>query len=142
MNCSIICAGTRICLWGAFFAISEFPVSPLASLTCVTTEHKGRVVSKSLAIIYHHIAPKLFWGFHEKRTLYGSYKVAEPEKALLDWIYLLRQRGLPADTDELDVSGVDRAKLLDYANRYPKPVKQQVTDLLAEFAAGRGGSRT
>ncbi len=113
-----------------------------ASLTCVTTEHKGRVDSKSLSIIYHHISPKLFWGFHEKRTLYGSYKVAEPEKALLDWIYLLRQRGLPADTDELDVSGVDRAKLLDYANRYPKPVKQQVTDLLAEFAAGRGGSRT
>jgi hypothetical protein len=111
-------------------------------LTCVTTGTVGEFRSKSFAIVYHRISPKLFWGFHEKRTLYGSYKVAEPEKALLDWIYLLRQRGLPAATDELDVSEIDRAKLLDYANKYPKPVRQQITELLAEFAAGRSGSVT
>jgi len=112
------------------------------SLTCVTTEHKGRIDSKSLSITFHHISPKLFWGFHEKRTLYGSYKVAEPEKAILDWIYLARQRGLPAATDEFDVSQIDRGKLLDYAAKYPKPVRQQITELLADFAAGRAGSLT
>ena len=111
-------------------------------LSCVTTGKPGEFRSRSLGIDYHHISPKLFWGFHEKRTLYGSYKVAEPEKALLDWVYLLRQRGLPAETDELDVSGIDRGKLLDYAAKYPKPVRHQITELLAEFAAGRAGSST
>ncbi len=112
------------------------------SLTCVTTEHKGTVSSKSLAITFHQISPQLFWGFREKRTLFGSYKVAEPEKALLDWIYLLRRRGLPADTDEFEISQIDRGKLLDYSLKYPKPVQQQIKDLLADFAAGRSGSPT
>jgi len=111
-------------------------------LTCATTGRAAEFRSKSFAVIYQHISPKLFWGFHEKRALYGSYKVAEPEKALLDWIYLARQRGLLAATDELDVSGIDRGKLLDYAAKYPKPVRQQITELLAEFAAGRAGSST
>jgi predicted transcriptional regulator of viral defense system len=113
-----------------------------STLTCVTTEHQGTVRSKSLAITFQHISPKLFWGFREKPTLYGAYKTAEPEKALLDWVYLLRQRGLPAATDEFDVSQIDRGKLLDYSQKYPKPVRQQVTELLAEFAAGRSGSLT
>ena len=115
--------------------------TPIA-LTCVTTEREGEFRSKSFAVVYKHISPKLFWGFTEKRTLYGSYKVAEPEKAILDWIYLARQNGQPAETDEFEVSRIDRGKLIDYSLKYPKPVQQQVKDLLADFAAGRSGSPT
>jgi len=111
-------------------------------LTCVTTGREGEFGSPSFAIVFRHISPKLYWGFHEKRTLYGSYKVAEPEKAILDWIYLARQNGQPADTDEFDISRIDRGKLLDYSLKYPKPVQQQIKDLLADFAAGRSGSPT
>lgn len=109
-------------------------------LTCVTTGRNGDFRSKSFAVEYRHISPKLFWGFREKRTLYGSYKVAEPEKAILDWIYLARQNGQPAETDEFDISQIDRGKLLDYSVKFPKPVRQQIKDLLADFAAGRSGS--
>ncbi|ABF39602.1 hypothetical protein Acid345_0597 [Candidatus Koribacter versatilis Ellin345] len=111
-------------------------------LTCITTGRRGEFRSKSFAVVYKHISPKLFWGFHEKRTLYGSYKVANPEKAILDWIYLARQNGQPADTDEFEISQIDRGKLLDYSLKYPKPVQQQIKDLLADFAAGRSGSPT
>ena len=63
-------------------------------------------------------------GFQEKRTRHGSYKIAEPEKALLDWIYLQRQEGLPVVLDELNLNATDKSKLLKYASKYPIPVQQ------------------
>jgi hypothetical protein len=38
--------------------------------------------------IYRHMKSELFWGYVEVKTEYGPYLLAEPEKALLDYIYL------------------------------------------------------
>jgi len=38
--------------------------------------------------IYRHIKSELFWGYTEIKTTYGRYLMAEPEKALLDYLYL------------------------------------------------------
>jgi predicted transcriptional regulator of viral defense system len=38
--------------------------------------------------LYRHIKPELFWGYSETKTQYGHYLLAEPEKALLDYLYL------------------------------------------------------
>ena len=100
-------------------------------LTCVTNGEPGRFQTSSLSIRYRHVANHLFWGFHPKRTRYGSYNLAEPEKALLDWIYLLRQEGSIVPTDELDLSALDLAKLLQYSENFPKPVRQQALELVA-----------
>jgi hypothetical protein len=37
--------------------------------------------------MYRHIKPELFWGYTEIKTEYGHYLLAEPEKALLDYLY-------------------------------------------------------
>jgi hypothetical protein len=79
------------------------------------------------------LSNNLFWGFQEKRTRYGKYNLAEPEKALLDWVYLHRQEGSTINTDELDVQALDRSKLLRYAAQFPLPVKQQIVEALASF---------
>jgi len=100
-------------------------------LTCVTSGEPGRFQTSVLSIRYRRIAPHLFWGFHPKRTRYGRYNLAEPEKALLDWIYLLRQEGSIVPTDELDLTPLDLAKLLQYSEKFPKPVRQQVLELVA-----------
>lgn len=104
--------------------------SPLA-FTCVTCDRPGHYRSRLLSLTYRRIAPHLFWGFHPKRTRYGRYNLAEPEKALLDWIYLLRQEGSIVPTDELDLTPLDTAKLLQYSEKFPKPVRQQVLELVA-----------
>jgi hypothetical protein len=70
--------------------------------------------------------PALILGFQEKRNRHGSYKLADPEKALLDWIYLQRQEGLPVVLDELNLKVTERTKLLKYASKYPIPVQQTV----------------
>ena len=38
--------------------------------------------------IYRHLKTELFWGYREVRTDTGRYIIAEPEKAILDYLYL------------------------------------------------------
>jgi hypothetical protein len=77
----------------------------------------------------------LYWGFQARRTLYGTYNVAEPEKALLDWFYLERKRGAEVITDEFDFRKLDREKLLSYAKKYPRPVKYELLESLVRAGA-------
>jgi len=56
-----------------------------AAVTCVTTGKPREYGSHSFRIVYRSISEKLFWGFTEQRTRYSRYRIAEPEKALLDW---------------------------------------------------------
>ena len=116
-------------------ALAEWGISTQSpsGLTCVTTGFPRKFQSASVNIIYRHISESLYWGFEEKRTRYGTYKIAEPEKALLDWVYLQRQEGLPVALDELSLNAIDRKKLRKYAAKYPNSVQQTLRDVPYAF---------
>jgi len=103
-----------------------------AILTCVTIGYPKTFKSRSATIAYRRIAKNLFWGFEEKLTRYNKYRIAEPEKALLDWIYLSRQEGLPTPLDELNLQFLDFGKLRKYAERFPRTVNDVVKKLLLD----------
>lgn len=111
-------------------ALAEWGISTQSpsALTCVTTGFPRKFRRPSVHIIYRHIGKKLYWGFEEKRTRHGSYRIAEPEKALLDWIYLQRQEGLPVAFDELNLKTMDRKKLRRYGLKYPKSVQRMLQE--------------
>jgi predicted transcriptional regulator of viral defense system len=113
-------------------ALSEWGISTQSpsALTCVTTGFPRKFRSASVRLVYRHIAKKLYWGFEHKRTRHGSYRIAEPEKALLDWLYLQRQEGLPTAFDELNLKDIDRKKLLRYAVKYPNSVRRTLQEAL------------
>lgn len=48
--------------------------------------------------IYRHLKAELFWGYIETKTDHGHYLLAEPEKALLDYLYLNLSR-IRSDAD-------------------------------------------
>jgi hypothetical protein len=96
----------------------------------VTTGFPRKFHSASVHIVYRHISQSLYWGFQEKRTRHGTYKIAEPEKALLDWVYLQRQEGLPVALDELSLNAIDRKKLRKYSLKYPVSVQRMLQELL------------
>jgi predicted transcriptional regulator of viral defense system len=104
------------------------------TLTCVTTQRPQEFKARTIAISYRSISPRLYWGFLRKTTRYGSYLIAEPEKAILDWIYLGIQNGFAPALDELDFSSVDRPKLLSYARRFPRSTYLHVLPALVESA--------
>lgn len=106
-----------------------------AILTCVTTGYPKTFRSLSVTVSYRKISKDLYWGFEVKRTRYNTYLIAEPEKALLDWIYLGRQEGLPTPLDEINLQFLDRRKLKTYAGRFPRTVEEVINQLLIEHTA-------
>lgn len=82
-----------------------------SALTCVSPAHSRSYHSKSANIVYRKISSDLYWGYEDKSTRYNTYLIAEPEKALLDWIYLNRQEGLPTPLDEFQLSFLSIPKL-------------------------------
>ena len=103
-------------------------------LTCVTPSYPQKFQGKSVIIVYRKISPELYWGFEERNTRYNKFRIAEPEKALLDWIYLSRQEGLPTPLDEVNLQFLNAAKLRAYADKFPKTVNETIKDLLLEKA--------
>jgi len=115
-------------------ALVEYGVSSQspAILTCITTGYPKVFRSRSLTIWYRKISKRLFWGFEEKRTRYNTFQIASPEKALLDWIYLTRQEGLPTPIDEINVRFLNQRKLLEFADKFPRTVQEVVKQLLLD----------
>jgi len=119
-------------------ALAEWGVSTQSpsSLTCVTTGFPRKFQTESVRILYRRITKRLYWGFTKRRTRYGEYRIAEPEKALLDWVYLRRREGLSVILDEVSWSPIDKEKLLRYANRYPKSVRESLLRALWQLNRG------
>lgn len=120
-------------------ALREWGISSQTpiGITSVTTGEPGTLGPENLRIHFKHISPRLFWGFKKHRTRYGQYDIAEPEKALLDWIYLQRRRGATINAEELDVSSINGGKLLSYSEKFPRPVKEQALSILASSLSGK-----
>ena len=105
--------------------------SPIG-LTCLTTSKPRTIKSASILIEFRKISEDLFWGFVERKSRYGLYKIAEAEKALLDWVYLGLKSGLPVQLDELQFQRLNIAKLLEIAKRFPRSVLDTVIPTVLE----------
>lgn len=85
-------------------------VSPVTTKTART----GRGV-----FIYSKIARELYFGWQMVKDGGSQFEfaIAEPEKALLDYVYIRRVRNL-AD-QRIDFSAIDRKKLIKYGRTFP-----------------------
>jgi predicted transcriptional regulator of viral defense system len=114
---SYVSLGSAMAEWGLS---SQNPVA----VTCVTNSRRRSIKTPSVQIIYRKIKDQLFWGYVEKKARYGSYRIAEPEKALLDWIYFSLQDGFPVQLDEIQFAKLSRSRLVSYAKKFPSTVMQ------------------
>ena len=90
------------------------------TLTLVTTQLTRVYDANGMVLEYHQVKRPLFWGY-EKRS---EVLFAEPEKALLDLIYIRVLRGsmdvasLGSLVDDMFLEELDRERLMEYAGRY------------------------
>lgn len=94
-------------------------VSPITSKTVRT----GRG-----AFIYSKIAVRLYFGWQTVKDTGGGFQfsIAEPEKALLDYVYIRKIRDL---TDQrIDLEAIDRKKLTKYSRMFPLWVREAVNE--------------
>jgi predicted transcriptional regulator of viral defense system len=120
-------------------ALNEWGISTQspAFLTCVSTRQVSPIKIRNAEIRFRTLKKSLFWGFEERKTRYTTYKLAEGEKAILDWIYFRRQDRLPVNFDEFDFRHISKSKLVKYAAKYPSTVLQTLYPIMIEqqFAA-------
>ena len=58
------------------------------SITAITSKTTRSFTCSFGHFIYRSVKPSLFFGYTPKSTVAGKYLIAEPEKALLDFLYL------------------------------------------------------
>lgn len=98
------------------------------ALTSVTAKINRTFDNAFGRFVYRHIKSDLFWGYAPVCTQNGQYLIAEPEKAILDYLYLNSSKiRKQADFDEIRFnfdqlhSGLDRDKFFRYLAPFHSP---------------------
>jgi len=110
-------------------ALSRYGIlSQVPYVLTFATVHRSRDLTLGDTVVeFHQLKRDLFFGY----MLAGGLYVAEPEKALLDQLYMVT-RGLSSLTlDELDLSSLDSERLRAYAARFPEAVQAAMRRMLA-----------
>lgn len=82
-----LCSPSYISFENALFQRNILSQSPRGMLSLVTTKRSGRYETPMGNIEYIHLQPQLFFGYDKARVAY-------PEKAILDLIYIRTKKGL------------------------------------------------
>jgi len=99
--------------------ISQMPLV----LTCASTMVSGSKETPFGEIAFHRLRPSLFFGY----AVTDGVLWAEPEKALLDFIYInLKTRGGLPPLDELAWEHLDCNRLEKWTQRYPRSVRKNL----------------
>lgn len=99
--------------------ISQMPLV----LTCASAAESGSKETPFGEIVFHRLQPSLFFGYAASDAIL----CAEPEKALLDFIYIsLKTKGGLPPLDELAWERINRSRLEDWAQPYPRSVRKNL----------------
>lgn len=69
---------------------------------------------------YYTIKKEAYTGYVLQRTERKSFLIAEPEKALVDYLYFV-SIGKRPENDRLNTSNLDKGKILKYVQLYDRP---------------------
>jgi len=84
---------------------------------------------------YHQVKRSLFWGYLTE----GGIQIAEPEKALLDLVYIRIVRGkdmkrsaLGSLIEDMYLEDIDQKRLLQYAERYDETTRKILSGFIVK----------
>ncbi len=102
------------------------------SAVSVTSGRAETITNKLGNFIFRHVKSSLLWGFETVSVSPGEIaRIARPEKALLDLIYLESDGDSYSYLEQLRLQNVDlldRGKLISYAHRWGKPKLERAAD--------------
>ena len=106
-------------------ALSNYSIIPEVSMavTSITTKPTRRFKNRHGLFVYRTIKPEAFKGYYVERQGAFDILTAEPEKALIDYLYFKGLRGKKLDLtgERIDITAVKRLnkrKITDYAKLY------------------------
>ncbi len=121
------------------FALSHYGFIPemVYVITAVSAKTTRKFANKFGKFIYRSIKPSLFFGYQIKETKYGKYLLAEPEKAVLDYLYFnLSRINSKEDIEELRINRemikktINRKKFELYAEKFESKKIQKIIKII------------
>jgi predicted transcriptional regulator of viral defense system len=90
-----------------------------SSVTSITTTTSNDFSTPKGRFSFSCVKKTLFFGFTQKVDSRSqmSYQIAEPEKALLDWIYLRKIKTL--EENRIDLSQLNQERLAEFSQHFP-----------------------
>ena len=114
-------------------ALSNYSIIPEVSMavTSITTKPTRRFKNRHGLFIYRTVKPIAFTGYHLEKQGEFSIRVAEPEKALIDFLYFKawRNKEWTVDGQRLDkdiILRLNKRKLSRYARGYNLDLKERL----------------
>lgn len=120
-------------------ALSYYGLIPemVPVITSLSTRTTRTFINSYGKFMYRHIKTDLFWGYDIIKTANGKYLIADPEKALLDYIYFNQKRLRDEyDINELRINPfefkdvISITKLRKYLNYYNSPTMNYIINLI------------
>lgn len=105
--------------------LSQIPYT----LTFATTRITKKLNLAGREIEYRKLKNELFFGF----ILTNGVYIAEPEKAVLDELYLISKGRAASEINEWSFVGLDKEKFLDYSQKFPLTVQKKAKELFARL---------
>ncbi|MDO9464626.1 MAG: hypothetical protein Q7J67_04945 [bacterium] len=110
-------------------ALSNYSIIPEVSMavTCITTKPTRTFKNKHGLFMYRTIKQDKFTGYYVEKHGAFDILIAEPEKALIDYLYLYNKK-LNLKDERLDkdvISQLNKKKLNKYAKLYGLNLKEQ-----------------
>jgi predicted transcriptional regulator of viral defense system len=89
------------------------------NITCATTKPTRVFTTASLSFGYYTIKKEAYTGYSLVKSDIKSFLIADPEKALVDYIYF-ETLGKRPHNDRLMLKNIDKEKLMHYARLYQR----------------------
>lgn len=107
-------------------ALSYYHLIPesIYAITSVSSRRPGKYETPAAVFTYKRIKPALFFGYELVENQGRRYKIAAPEKAVLDYFYLNPHLNSASDFDGLRIdvdsfqARIDEAKLNSFLERF------------------------
>lgn len=105
--------------------LSQIPYA----LMFATVKRSKRLTLIGREVEYRQLKKDYFFGYILKNGMY----IAEPEKAVLDQLYMLSKGVTEADTVEWSLVGLEKKKFFQYSKKFPKKVQDAAKQLIPKF---------
>lgn len=112
-------------------ALSAYSVIPEVSMavTSISTKATRRLKNKHGLFVYHTVNPSAYTGYRIQKQNGIDIRIAEPEKALVDYLYFKTYRGENLDfaqerLDKAAIRRLNKKKLNRYAGLYGLDLKE------------------
>jgi len=105
--------------------LSQIPYT----LTFATNRRSKKILLRDREVEYRQLKKEYFFGYKLEKGLY----IAEPEKAVLDQLYMISKGKALSDISEWSLIGLKKGKLFQYSKYFPKTVQISAKKLTPTF---------